>query len=106
MKNLLFIDAMIFVIAAVAAFLRGNFMLIIEIIGYIGLILIVAAAILMGSFLSGDKIRANYNPEKEELKQKNRLSENLFFVGLLNIATSICLQNRIRNLPYALRSAT
>lgn len=60
----------------------------IEIIGSIGLIFMVAAAILMGSFSSGDRRRANYNPEGEERRQKNRLSENLFFVGLFNIAIS------------------
>ena len=87
-KNLLAIELGILVIAAVAALLKGDFMLMIEIIGSIGLIFMVAAAILMGSFSRGDRIRANHNPEGEERRQKNRLSENLFFVGLFNIAIS------------------
>ncbi|AKB37432.1 hypothetical protein MSSAC_2842 [Methanosarcina siciliae C2J] len=33
-----------------------------------------------------DWIRANYEDEYEERKEKNRLSKNLFFVGLFNIA--------------------
>ncbi|AKB74786.1 hypothetical protein MSLAZ_1525 [Methanosarcina lacustris Z-7289] len=90
MKNLLFIDAGIFVIAVVAAFLKGDFTLIIEIIGYAGLIFIVIPGILMGSFVSGDRIRANYHAEDEERREKNIVSRNLFFVGLFNIAISIC----------------
>ena len=69
MKNLLFIDAGIFVIAAVAAFLKGDFTLIIEIIGYAGLIFIAIAGILTGSFVSGDRIRANYHAEDEERRE-------------------------------------
>lgn len=89
MRNLLFIDAGIFVIAAVASFLKGDFTLIVEIIGYAGLIFIVIAGILTGSFVSGDRIRANYHAEDEERREKNRVSKNLFFVGLFNIAISI-----------------
>lgn len=88
-KSLLFIDVGIFVIAALASFLKEDFMLIIDIIGCTGLIFVVTAGILAGSFVSGDRIRANYDPEEEERKQKNRLSENLFFVGLFNIVISI-----------------
>ncbi|MHC1757449.1 MAG: DUF5316 domain-containing protein [Methanosarcina sp.] len=87
MKNLLFIETGIFVIASVAAFLKGDFALIIEITGYTGLIFVAIAGILTGSFVSGDRIRANYNHE-EERKPKNKLSENLFFIGLFNIAIS------------------
>ena len=89
MKNLLFIDEGIFVIAAVAAFLKGNFTLIIEIIGYAGLIFIAISGIFAGFFVSGDRVRANYHAEDEERREKNRLSKNLFFVGLFNIAISI-----------------
>lgn len=109
MKNLLLIESGILVIAAVTAFLRGNFMLIIEIIGFIGLIFMVTAAIMMRSFpnwdgiganYSEDRIRANYNPDKEERKQKNRLSEKLFFIGLFNIAISAFAYKLYnRNLP-------
>lgn len=88
MKNLLAIELGILAIATVVALLRGNFMLIIEITGSIGLIFMITAAILMGSFSSGDRIRANYNPDEEERKQKNRLSEKLFFIGLFNIIIS------------------
>lgn len=98
MKNLLAIESGILVIATVAALLMKNFMLIAEITGYIGLIFIVAAAILRGSFPSGNRIgadysrnrvRASYNPDEKERKQKNRLSENLFFLGLFNIAITV-----------------
>lgn len=89
MKNLLAIELGILVIAVVAALPKGDLMLSIEIIGSIGLIFMVTAAILMGSFSSGDRIGANYNSEeREERRQKNRLSEYLFFVGLFNIAIS------------------
>jgi hypothetical protein len=89
MKNLLFIDTGIFVIAVAAASLRGDFTLIIDIIGLAVLIFIVLAGILTGSFLSGNRIRANYNADDEERREKNRLSNNLFFVGLFNIAISV-----------------
>lgn len=90
MKNLLAIESGILVIAAIIALLRGNAILIIEIVGSIGLIFMLTAAILRSSFSSGDRIRANYNPEeKEEYSQKNKLSENLFFIGLFNIAISV-----------------
>lgn len=89
MKNLLFIDAGIFIIAAVTAFLKRDFAFIIDIIGFSGLIFMVTAGILTGSFLSGNRIRANYNAEDEERKEKNRLSKNLFYVGLFNIAISV-----------------
>lgn len=97
MKDLLAIELGILVIATVIALLRGNFILVIEIIGYIGLIFMITAAILTGSFpsvgrigadYSRNRIRANYNPDKEERRQKNRLSEKLFFIGLFNIAIS------------------
>lgn len=97
MKNLLAVELGILAIATVIALLRGNLMLIIEIAGSIGLVFMVTAAILMGSFSSGDRIRAdysrnrtraNYNPDEEERKQKNRLSEKLFFIGLFNIIIS------------------
>lgn len=89
MKSLLFIDAGIFIIAAVTAFLKGNFAFIIDIIGFAGLIFVATAGVLTGSFVSGDRVRANYDVEDEERKEKNRLSKNLFFVGSFNIAISI-----------------
>jgi hypothetical protein len=89
MKNLLFIDAVIFVTAAAAAFLKGDLAFIINITGFTGLIFIVTAGILTGSFVSGDKIRANYNADDKERREKNRLSKNFFFAGLINITISI-----------------
>ena len=71
MKNLLFFDAGIFVIAVAAAFLEEDFTLIIGIIDFAGLIFIVIAEIviaeiLIGFFLSGNRIRANYTADNEE----------------------------------------
>jgi len=89
MKSLLFIDAGIFIIAAATAFLKGDPGFIIDIIGISGLIFMVTAGILTGSFLSGNRIRANYHAEDEERKEKNKISKNLFYVGLFNIAISV-----------------
>ncbi len=89
MKNLLFINAVIFVIAAVAAFLKGDIAFIINITGFAGLIFIVTAGILTGSFVSGDRVRGNYNAEDKERREKKRLSKNFFFIGLIDIATSV-----------------
>lgn len=88
-KSLLFIDAGIFIIAAVTAFLKGELGFIIDIIGLTGLIFFVMAGVLSGSFASGDWVRANYEDEFEEREEKNRLSKNLFFVGLFNLAISV-----------------
>jgi len=89
MKSLLFIDAGIFIIAAVAAFLKEDLGLIIDIVGLTGLIFFVIAGVLSGSFASGDRVRANYDYEYEELQEKNRWSKNLFLIGLFNFAISI-----------------
>lgn len=89
MKNLLFIDAVIFVIATLAAFLTGDLAFIINIIGFTGLIFIITAGILTGSFVSRNRVRANYNSDNKERREKNRLSKNFFFVGLINISISI-----------------
>ncbi|MDY9927014.1 DUF5316 family protein [Methanosarcina sp.] len=70
MKNLLLYRFGIFVISSVAAFLKGDFTLITGIIGYVGLIFLVIAGILTGSFMSGDRVRANYNAEDEERKER------------------------------------
>ncbi|WP_440947851.1 DUF5316 family protein [Methanosarcina sp. T3] len=89
MKSLLIIDAGIFILAAVTAFLKGDPGFIIDIIGLTGLIFFAIAGVLSGSFVSGDRVRANYEDEYKELKEKNRLSKNLFYVGLFNIAISV-----------------
>lgn len=53
MKNLLAIESGILVIVSIIVLLRGNAMLITEIIGSIGLIFMLTATILRGSFSSG-----------------------------------------------------
>ncbi|WP_410509290.1 hypothetical protein RSJ42_03315 [Methanosarcina hadiensis] len=72
MKNLLAIELGILVIATVIVLLRGNFILVIEIIGYIGLIFMITAAILMGSFPSVGRIGADYS--------RNRIREIIILI--------------------------
>ncbi len=86
MRNLLIIDMGIIVIAVVTAFLKGDPTLIIDIVGITGLIFFVISGLFSGAFVSGERVRANYYPEEEEeRRQKNRLTRDLFYVGVFNI---------------------
>ncbi|WP_369793133.1 DUF5316 family protein [Methanosarcina sp. 2.H.A.1B.4] len=51
-------------------------------IGFAGLIFVATAGVLTGSVVNGDRVRANYDTEDEERKEKNRLSKNLFLLAL------------------------
>ncbi|MCQ1535929.1 hypothetical protein FTO70_09600 [Methanosarcina sp. KYL-1] len=89
MRNLLLIGVGTFVIALIAAFLLEDPTVILKIAGSVGLIFLVVAGILSGSFLSGNRIRANYYSQGEdERKEKSKLSSDLFFTGLLTIVLS------------------
>ncbi|HII01393.1 TPA: DUF5316 domain-containing protein [Methanosarcinaceae archaeon] len=86
MRNLLIINLGIIVIAAAAAFLKGDSTLFIEIIGFAGLVFCAIAGILSGVFENGYRIRTNYDIEEAgERRERNRLSRNLFCVGIFNI---------------------
>lgn len=78
------------VIVVVSALALGNWSLLFKLSGSIGLISMLAAAIFMGIFSSGDRIRANYSNETLEVSTKRRgLSTKLVLFGLPNLVASI-----------------
>lgn len=60
----------------------------IDIIGTIGIVLLALAGIVSGSFVSGDRVRANYSLE-EENKRRLSWSLNLTLMGLPALAAAL-----------------
>ncbi|GIN96225.1 hypothetical protein J6TS1_20950 [Siminovitchia terrae] len=64
----------------------------INITGGIGLLLLILSMIILGSMVSGDRMRANFASESmEERHKRTSVSTRLFLMGLPNLVVSGCL---------------
>lgn len=77
-------------IGIVIGIILSNWMLTIEICGVIGLICLGIAGLLNGSFVSGDRNRANYSFDtKEDKIEKSKIANFAIVVGLPNIILAV-----------------
>lgn len=61
-----------------------------KICGYIGLGCLLFAGLFEGSFVSGDRIRANYSSETEDDRnQRRNISSSLFVVSIPNVLAAV-----------------
>lgn len=86
MKKSMILSFIVMCIGIVIGRIFNDWMLTIKICGFSGVICIGIAGVLNGSFVSGDRIRANYSFDtKEDRIEKSKISNFAIAVGLPNI---------------------
>src|SRR5665647_2280880 len=90
MKKPIILGFIIMCISIVIGKILNNWMLTIEICGIIGLICLGIAGLLNGSFVNGDRNRANSSFDtKEDKNNKNKITNFAVAVGLPNIILAV-----------------
>ena len=92
MKLSFFIGLVIGIIALLTGFILGNYNITIKITGFVIVVTIAISGILNGSFVSGDRYRANFLSEtKEDRDKKMEIIKFLLVLSAPNIVIFIIL---------------
>ena len=90
MKKSIILGLIIMCSGIVIGIVLNNWMLTIKICGVIGLVCFCIVGILNGSFISGDRIRANSSIDTTEDKiQRSKITNFVIAVGLPNIIMAV-----------------
>jgi len=92
LKLSFFIGLVIGIIALLTGFILGNYNITIKITGFVIVVTIAISGILNGSFVSGDRYRANFLSEtKEDRDKKMEIIKFLLVLSAPNIVIFIIL---------------
>ena len=90
MKKLIILSLIIMCSGIVIGRVFSNWMLTVKICGILGFVCFCIAGILNGSFISGDRIRANSSIDTSEDKiQRSKITNFVIAVGLPNIILAV-----------------
>lgn len=90
MKTSITIGTITAITALFIGFISQNMQLTLTITSWIGIISLVVAILLSGSFISGDQILANHAAETKETKEsRNKTTVNALLIAIPNLATAI-----------------
>ncbi len=89
-KKSLCAGLLLLVIAVITSIVVGDPALVYKFCGTVGLISVLLSGILLGAFISGTQLRANYNTEtKYQRHNRNKCAYCILVFGIPNLAAAI-----------------
>lgn len=90
MKKTFLVGIMFLLLVIIFSFLMKDWTLIVKISGGIGVLSIFISCLLLGVFVSGDRMRANLNSQDKEEREKDLLyTKHILIFGLPNLFAAI-----------------